>query len=923
MNPTRDNAQPWGPGADTASFALTGGLLSDSTTPAASAQMPLLHVARRYHGWGLNVIPTADDKRPVEVGAGRLPWGKWKGTRQTLTDLERLPWGKATGLAAICGPVSGGLVCPDFDPHKDGDLGAVNPSMRLVHELLSALGLPADYGWLVRSGSGRGYHAWVLCPGLVLPADSEKGRVDRPARADFAHIELRYTGHYALLPGGGAYAFVAGDWPEEAPATVTPEALLAAYDAVTLASAPKAARTAKAGATTPATRAQTVTPDQYTAYAKTALDRELATLAAAQPGNRNNTLNQCGLKLAELAKAGVLNWQDVSTRLTLTAQGAGLTDQEIAATLASAYKGASARALPAAAAAGSSHSPEHDHGTPGSNGSDPARPPTTAGDETREDLTDLGNARRLVRLYGQNLRYVEAWGWLVWDGKRWQKDETGAVMRLAKRTALTFYQDATRQLEHAAAATKAAEDASAAGDEGAEKTALDRAKAAQKGAKALTDHAKRCQARSQLENMVKLAQSEPGIPAVPDDFDRDPWLLNVANGLLDLRTGRLNPHERGALATKLAPVAYDPAAPCPRWLAFLDRIFAGDQDLAGFVQRLTGYSLTGSTRDHVLPFCHGRGANGKSTMTGAIMAMLGDYAQKARRSLVTLGRNDDGGPTPDKARLKGARFVVVNETEEGRRLAESDVKDLTGSDRITAAYKYKDPFEFDPTHKLWLYGNGKPQITGTDEGIWRRVKYIPFEVVIPEAERDPHLSEKLTAELPGIFAWAVAGCLDWQRGGLREPDKVRAATAAYREEQDVLAAFLADCCIDGPSYQVTATDLYGAYKTWCEETGVKPESQRRLAPRLRERGYTDGERETTATRRKLWRGLALVGQPVQEALLTPPSEPLREPSEPLEPLFRKSPIELEKPVINTSEKRFQRFPKVPMTDQDGWEEGEL
>ena len=882
----------------------------------------ILTAARLYHGWGLNVIPTAEDKRPVKVGAGRLAWGQWQEERQTAEDLAGLPWGAAVGLAAICGPVSGALVCLDFDPHEKANPDAPAPAVRLVQAALASLGLPSDYGWLCRSGSGRGYHVWLRCPGLVLP--DGKGKIDRPARADFDHVELRYTGHYVLLPGSaGAYAFVAGALPDQGPATVTPAALLMAYDLVTVASAP----TVKATASAPKT-ARTAPAGRYAPYAQAALDRELDALAKTHEGGRNDQLNRAGYSLGQLVGAGLLDRADVESQLQATALAIGLAERETAATLRSALDAGAQTprqidpTWPAAPAA-SSHSPEHEHGAPGSNGTDPARPPTAASDETREDLTDLGNARRLVRLYGQNLRYVEAWGWLVWDGKRWQKDETGAVMRLAKRTALTFYQDATRQLEHAAAATKAAEDASAAGDEGAEKTALDRAKAAQKGAKALTDHAKRCQARSQLENMVKLAQSEPGIPAVPDDFDRDPWLLNVANGLLDLRTGRLKPHERGALATKLAPVAYDSAAPCPRWLAFLDRIFAGDQDLAGFVQRLTGYSLTGSTRDHVLPFCHGRGANGKSTMTGAIMAMLGDYAQKARRSLVTLGRNDDGGPTPDKARLKGARFVVVNETEEGRRLAESDVKDLTGSDRITAAYKYKDPFEFDPTHKLWLYGNGKPQITGTDEGIWRRVKYIPFEVVIPEAERDPHLSEKLTAELPGILAWAVAGCLDWQRGGLREPDKVRAATAAYREEQDVLAAFLTDCCIDGAAYQVTATDLYTAYKAWCEETGVKPESQRRLAPRLRERGYTDGEREATGTRRKLWRGLALVGQPVQEALLAPPSERLPEPSEPSEPLSEKWPIGTENPDIEISEKRFQRFPKVPAQDADGWEEGEL
>lgn len=894
MNPTRDNAQPWEPGADTAArSALAGGLHDDSTTPAANrqtagavradftgpaiwrapdadhpivvvgcagekdgatfmriegsaagipladivlpdpdlprstpttapAQMTMLQVARFYHALGLNVIPTASDKRPVEVGTGRLAWGQWKGTRQTLTDLERLPWARAAGLAAICGPVSASLVCPDFDPYKDGDLGVVNPSMRLVQEFLAALSLPADYGWLVRSGSGRGYHAWVLCPGLVLPADGEKGRVDRPARADFNHIELRYTGHYALLPGGGAYAFVAGDWPEEAPATVTPEALLAAYDAVTVAGAPKAARTAKTGAATTATRAQTVTPDQYTAYAKTALDRELATLAAAQPGNRNNTLNQCGLKLAELAKANVLNWQDVSTRLTLTAQGAGLTDQEIAATLASAYKGASARALPAPAAAASSASPEHEPGAPGSNGTDPA----TQEPPRRFPLTDLGNAERLVSRAGHDLRYVQEWGrWLVWTGKRWEPDRAGLVKRRAKATVRQIYTEA----------------ASVADDD---------------ARKEIAKWAMRSEARQRIDALIDLAQSEKDVAVLPEALDLDPWLLNCENGTIDLRAGTLRPHERGALITKLAPAVYDPDAACPTWLAFLDTIMAGNQDLIDFLQRAVGYSLTGLVSEQVLFFAYGKGGNGKSTFVETLTALLGDYAQKAPKGFLTVKPNGADGVPNDVARLPGARFVVSNEVDEGRRLAEALVKDLTGGDTLTARFMRGEFFQFAPSHKLWIYGNHRPVVKGTDEGIWRRIRLVPFTVSISEDKKDRNLSDKLRAELPGILAWAVQGCLDWQRDGLGTPAEVKAATEAYRAEMDVIAEFLAESCVMTPNAETAKAALYTAYQAWCESSGERALTKIAFGRRLKERGIAEGTNAAGSAR--VWLGVGLL-----------------------------------------------------------------
>ena len=871
----------------------------------------ILTIARRYHELGLNVIPTADDKRPVHVGAGRLAWDKWQDARQTAEDLAGLPWEKATGLAAVCGPVSRALVCLDFDGGQD--LGPVRAA-------LAALGLPADYGWLVCTPSGA-YHVWTLCPGLVLPEG--KGRLDRPARAGFDHVELRYHGHYALLPPSldGRYHGLAGDLPQDAPAEVTPAALLMAYDLVTAAPASSLG----APTATPA-KVHTAPAGRYSPYAQAALDRELDELARTHEGARNAQLNRAAYSLSQLVAGGELDRADVESQLAATALAIGLEERETMRTLRSAFDAGAKtpRNVPAptwpAASSPSAPSEIQAPGSPGQNGGDPARSVDVPDLETREDLTELGNARRLVRLYGRNLRYVEAWGWLVWDGKRWTKDETGAVMRLAKRVALSFYQDAATHLEKATEATRQAEAASAAGAEEAHKAAIEKAEQERKLSKIMTDHAKRCQSNSQLENMVKLAGSEKSIAARAEDFDQDPWLLNAANGIIDLRTGDLKPHDRAALCTKLAPAEYDPAAGCPRWLVFLDRIFAGDASLIGFVQRLIGYSLTGSTRDHVLPFCHGTGANGKSTLTGTLSEMLGDYAQKARRSLVTLGRgSDDGGPTPDKARLKGARFVVVNETEEGRRLAEADVKDLTGSDRITAAYKYKDPFEFDPSHTLWLYGNHRPDIRGRDEGIWRRVKYIPFEVVIPEAERDATLLDKLRGELPGILAWAVKGCLDWQRAGLQEPEKVRQATKAYREEMDSFAAFIGDCCIEGDSYQVDSHDLYQAYKTWCDESGLRPESQKRLAAPLRDRGYSDKDGKgdklrDPKTRRVVWRGLALIDAPRQESLLNP------NPSNPSNPRIGSGPIESQE----SHPTHFQKMDSMDSMDsQMAYEEGEL
>jgi putative DNA primase/helicase len=436
------------------------------------------------------------------------------------------------------------------------------------------------------------------------------------------------------------------------------------------------------------------------------------------------------------------------------------------------------------------------------------------------NLTDLGNAARLVHRHGRNLRYCWLWRkWLVWDGKRWVKDDTGEVYRLAKDTVASIYREA----------------AAAPDDE-------DR--------KAVAKHAMRSEAGARIKEMVDLTRSD--VPVMPDELDASPDLLNTESGTIELRTGELREHRREDLITKLAPVEYRPDATAPAWDAFLERVLPGEE-LRRFVRRASGYSATGDTSEQCMFINHGGGANGKSTFQEAIAAALGDYAMRAPTEMLLTKRS--GGIPNDIARLKGSRFVASSETEEGRRLAESLIKDLTGQDTVTARFLWTELFEFTPTHKLWLSTNHKPEIRGTDNAIWRRIRLIPWSVTIPPAEQNKKLPATLRRELAGILAWIVRGCLEWRREGLQAPDEVRRATGQYRAEMDVLAGFLAECCELDTGHWEYAKDLYECYKRWCDENGERPEPQRKFGGRLGERGF---RRDRGGARGAgIWRGVRL------------------------------------------------------------------
>jgi putative DNA primase/helicase len=352
--------------------------------------------------------------------------------------------------------------------------------------------------------------------------------------------------------------------------------------------------------------------------------------------------------------------------------------------------------------------------------------------------------------------------------------------------------------------------------------------------------------------MLALAKSEPGIPVRPAELDAQPYLLNVANGVLDLRDGRLLPHDPGLLLTKLAPVEYHPNATAPLFDAYLERVLP-DEPVRRFVQRFLGYCLTAYVSEQVLVFLYGVGANGKTTLVNVVMGILGDYAKQAAPDLL-MQRTGDHHPT-ELADLLGARFVPTVEVQEGRRLAEVLVKQLSGGDRLKARYMRQDFWEFDPTHKLVLVANHKPVVRGTDYAIWRRILMVPFVVTIPPDERDPRLPEKLKAEAPGILRWLVEGCLAWQRDGLKPPATVVAATGDYQHEMDALGGWIDERCIESFDAWAWSDDLYADYMKWCETAGERYLRRVDFGTRLTERGFT-------ATKglkgRRRWLGIGLL-----------------------------------------------------------------
>lgn len=437
----------------------------------------------------------------------------------------------------------------------------------------------------------------------------------------------------------------------------------------------------------------------------------------------------------------------------------------------------------------------------------------------REPLTDFGNARRLVIAYGARLRHVGSWNrWLAWDGRVWTDDTTGEAHRCAKAIGRALQHEAARQ-------------------EGDARKAYRRA-------------ADRGESAAGVAAMLTLAATEPEIAIRHEQLDADPWLLNVANGVLDLRDQTLTGHDPSLLLTRMATAAYEHDAPRAAFDEFLARV-QPDPDMRAFLARLLGHALLGKVVEQVMPVLHGAGANGKSVLVETVLSALGDYGTTGDPALLT----DGGNPHPTGvADLFGRRLVAIHETDAGRRLAEGTVKRLTGETRVKARRMREDFWEFDASHTLVMVTNHRPVVRGDDEGIWRRLRLVPFDVVIPEHERDTRLGDRLLLEQSGVLAWLVEGYTAWARSGLSVPDHVREATSAYRTESDHLGQWLTDNCLTGPHYWARAGDLYSSWSKWARNEGADPGTQTAFGRALTDRGFTKSKSGTIR-----WTGIALAG----------------------------------------------------------------
>lgn len=456
--------------------------------------------------------------------------------------------------------------------------------------------------------------------------------------------------------------------------------------------------------------------------------------------------------------------------------------------------------------------------TPALLGIEPADAEPLPVSTVEDQFTDMRMAAVFSAMFKHVLRYwAESGKWLVFDGIRWTTGAPGGAHVYIRKMIESLYKMAVDCADYVQRA-------------GMLKAILK-----------LETHARH-------EAILSCARTRPELIATASSLDQHRMLINVLNGTLNLETVSLQPHNADDLMTRTIHLEYDPNAKCPQFIAFLHRIFDGNQDIISFLQRFIGYCLTGRTTEQVFLFFYGLGANGKSVLLNIIRELFGDFASTANSDLLMV--QDSRGATNDIAALRGARVVTISELNDGARIDEARVKSLTGGDPVTCRFLFKEPFTYIFEGKLFLAGNYKPKVKGTDHGIWRRKLLVPFEVTIPEEERDPYLQDKLTKELPGILVWAVQGCAEWQRVGLKPPEEVKAATAEYRQQEDVFAQWIEECCITGDHMMSTAHDLLASfidYSKWKGTTSTKLGRMLAAAGFIRDR----------ATGSSRWRGIGL------------------------------------------------------------------
>lgn len=431
-------------------------------------------------------------------------------------------------------------------------------------------------------------------------------------------------------------------------------------------------------------------------------------------------------------------------------------------------------------------------------------------------------AELFVRDHSASLRHVHGLGWHLWNGRQWAEDEERADIRAA----LATIRDAIRSMENMS---------------GPERDDLYKA-------------IKKVESASGMEGMLKIAGAVRPMSVASSMLDADPYAFNTVGGTIDLRSGEIRPCDRRDLITKAAAAAPGEEENGAEWEKFLTRILP-DQDVREFVQRLFGYAMLGKVTEHVMPIFTGTGANGKGTLRDATMAAFGDYAIEVDPAILMESKHDRHGAF--KMRLRGARLVFCSETERGRRFAEATMKRLVGGDPIEANLMHKNPITFDPSHTLIMLTNHLPVVSGDDPAVWRRIVVVPFDVVIPEDERDPDLPERLKRSPEAVMSWVYQGWLNYQEQGLNPPDVVRARTLKYQQDSDTLARFLAERTMTTGHGFVKARDLFTAWSDWCRENKEPAEaigSEVKFAESMQARGFE----KTRAAAGQVYRGIMLL-----------------------------------------------------------------
>lgn len=797
----------------------------------------MLSAALSYAARGWPVLPcNPRDKRPLvprDVVDGK-PVPKSGGVAKATCDADTIrAWWKRWPNALI-GIATGksGFFALDFDPRHDDDTGEEWTLERLKGELEAQMGCALPASLSVRTPSG-GVHVYYRQP--------ENAPI-RNSNALPDHVDVRGEGGYVVAPpgrnaAGGVYRWLRG--ADDAPIMEAPPQLLAIL---------ARSKPGKASGEPPKAKGGGAHDSAAERYALTALQRECEAVEQAGTGTRQDALNRAAYNLAQLVAAGALAEGMARSALEMSAaKNPGRdSDAQIMATIDSGWAAGMAKPRDLAAVADRAVSARHVG----------ARlRPTEANDNAADDdalhrrlcmlpLTDLGNAERFAARFGALVRYVDKWGWIAHDGRRFIHDGAEALIGAMVHATVRAMRHEARVMRDSGRRDRgeagALDDLLEVKRDGTEVLLSDK----------LAAWAKASESAAKLGCIAGIARQLAGygMTVQPEQLDRNPYLINCANGTLELihepdapepwAELRLRPHDPRDLITRLVPVDYQPKAKCPRYDRFLERV-QPSEEMRAFLHRWGGLSLTGDVSEQKLAFFYGKGANGKSTLVDSWATIAGDYAGTVPiETFLDQGRKRKGSEaSPDLAALVGVRLLRTSEPEKGSKLAEALIKLATGGEPMPVRRLNRDPFDLHPAFKMIISGNHRPSISGVDDGIWRRVMLVPWDVQIPDAEKDRQLVAKLRDEASGILNRLLGGLIDWRLRGLQEPASVRGATADYREQSDPLGRFLAACTRPAEGQRVQSSKLYALFVAWARAAGEREWSQMGFSKAMLDRGY--------------------------------------------------------------------------------------